>query len=100
MLYFNDLDTRPPEELLKLVEDNPTVYVKCTLRVSHRNGQKSYYGQLPTPDSPDIDIPGQVCGVFDGDVIVLELKQRACARDNEQQEEEILFFGHIKGKHY
>ena len=94
-----DLDTHQPEELLKLVKDNPAVYVKCTFRVTHSNGQKRYSGQLPTPDSPDIDIPGQVCGVFDGDVIVLELKQGVCVRGDKQHEDEIILFGYIKGKH-
>jgi hypothetical protein len=100
LLYCYDLESRSQEELLRLVKDNPTVFVKCTFRVSTTSdGQQIYYGQLPTPDSPDIDIPGQVRGVFDGDLIVLELQRSAYVLSDEQLDEDILIFGYIRGEH-
>ena len=96
--YCHDIEAFPQEELLKLVKENPTDFIKCTFRVGTSGQQHRYYGQLPTPDSPDIDIPGRVQGVYEDDVVVLELQPRVWVQ-NEGGQEEILIFGYIKGKH-
>ena len=78
----------PPEELLKLLKENPTLYTKCTLHIDTSGRQRRYYGQLPTPDSPDIRILGPVRQVYEDDLVVLQ-----------DQEEEINGVGYQKGEH-
>ena len=92
------LEAFPPEELLKLLRDNPNLFMKCSFRVDNSGRQPKYCGQLPTPDSPDIHIPGRVRGVYEDDVIVLEIQPSALVKDRELQEQ-VLMLGYIRGKY-
>lgn len=86
------------EGLLKMIEDNPTSYIKCTFRVDTSGKQSRYCGQVPAPDSPDIQIPGRVEGVYEDDIVLLEL-QPSFVVPGKQGEEEVIRFGCIKGKY-
>ncbi len=95
--FFYDIEEIPQEELLKLLQGNSSLFTKCTFRIDTVSRQQSYYGQLPTPDSPDIRIPGRVRRVQEDDVVVLELQPIARARDEKEQQQEPIIFGYIKG---
>ena len=60
---------------------------------------QGYSGRLPTPDSPDIKIPGRVRGVYEDDVVVLELQPDIRTRDEVVQRKETVVLGYIKGEH-
>ena len=97
LLFFYDVEAFPQEELLKLVKENSNLFTKCSFRKDPLSQQQKYYGELPTPDSPDIHIPGRVRGVQEDDVIVVELQPIARARD-EKQQDQVITFGCIKGE--
>ncbi|CAB4019283.1 Hypothetical predicted protein, partial [Paramuricea clavata] len=78
----------PKEELLKLLREDPARFIKCTFRIDTSGRQRRYYGQLPTPDSPNIRILGPVRGVYEDDIVVLELQG---------QQEGISCLGYEKG---
>ena len=88
-----------PQELWKLLEGDPARFIKCSFRVEINVRQRGYSGRLPTPDSPDVKIPGRVRGVYEDDVVVLELHPDARARDEEGQRKEIAVVGYIKGEY-
>lgn len=98
--YCYLIETFKQEELLNMIEENPTLFIKCTFRVDTSGRQRKYYGQLPTPDSVDIQILGRVRGVYEDDIVVLELEQSTLVNE-EGKEEKIIIpgCGHIKGKH-
>ena len=97
--YLTEL-TFKQGELLNMIEENPTLFIKCNLRVDTSGRQRKYYGRLPTPDTPDIQIFGSVRGVYEDDIVVLELGQSTSVSE-EGKEEKIIIpeFGQIKGKH-
>jgi hypothetical protein len=98
LLFFYDTEAFPQEELLKLLRGDSNLYIRCTFRKDTSSRQQQYRGELPTPDSPDIHIPGgRVRGVQEDDIVVLELQPIARARD-EKQQDQVLVFGYIKGK--
>ena len=87
-----------------MLKENPTLYTKCTFRVDTSSRQRKYYGQLPTPDSPDIQISWCVreARVFEDDIVVLELPPSARVRGTERQDEEFAesdIVKNIQGKH-
>ena len=88
-----------PEELLKLVAKIPTQFTKCSFRVDTTVRPPGYCGRLPTPDSPDIKIPGRVRGVYEDDVVVLEIQTDAGTRNEKGQRKGTVVHGHIKGEH-
>ena len=96
--YFCTGIESSPEELLKLLTENPNQFTKCSFRVDTSIRPVRYCGHLPTPDSPDIKIPGRVRGVYEDDVVVLELQPDARARDEEGQRKETAVVGSIKGE--
>ena len=87
-----------PEELMKLLEGNRNRFTKCSFRVNTSVRQRGYCGRLPTPDSPDIKIPGRVRGVYEDDVVVLEIQPDTRAHDEEGQRKETAVFGYIRGE--
>ena len=78
------------KELLDLIKGNPNQFIKCSFRIDSRRQQR-YHGHLPTPDSPDVRIPGDIRGVHEDDVVVVELPDKRGQEDGE-------IFGSIKGK--
>ena len=82
-----------------MINENPTLFKKCTLRVNTSGRQRKYYGQLPTPDSSDIQILGRVRGVYEDDIVVLKLEESTLVNE-EGKEEKIIIpeFGQIQGK--
>ena len=87
------------EGLLKMIKENPFSFIKCTFRVDTSGKQSRHYGQLPAPDSPDIQIPGRVEGVYEDDIVVLELLPNFIVRGEQGQVEDIITFGRIRGKY-
>ena len=88
-----------PEELLKFLAKNPTQFTKCSFRVDTTVRPPGYCGRLPTPDSPDIKIPGRVRGVYEDDVVVLEIQPDAKTRNEKGQRKGTVVHGYIKGEH-
>ena len=72
-------------------------FTMCTFRINSGVGSQKYYGNLPTPDSPDIQIPGRVRGVYEDDVVVLEVHPSAWLGSEDGKEAECVTFGYIKG---
>ncbi|XP_028391339.1 helicase with zinc finger domain 2-like isoform X2 [Dendronephthya gigantea] len=93
----HDIDEFPREELLKLLQGNQTRFTKCCFRTDNSSRPPRHYGHLPTPDSPDIHIPGRARGVYEDDVVVLELQPRATLRSGDGREQETLYVGYIRG---
>ena len=98
--FFSTGIEASPEELLKLLTGNPNQFTKCSFRVDTSTRPVRYCGHLPTPDGPDIKIPGRVRGVYEDDVVVLELLSDVRARDEEGQRKETAVVGHIKGERH
>ena len=77
--------TRPPKEkhqecfqkeyLLRLLEREPQVYRKCTLRLGSDRAQTSY-GELKDAGSEDILIEGNTRQTLDRDVVVVKLSKQ------------------------
>ena len=88
-----------PQELMKLLEENPARFTKCSFRVDTSVHPQGYFGRVPAPDSPDIKIPGRVRGVYEDDVVVLELQPSAKARDEKELKEGTVVIGYVKGEH-
>ena len=83
--------------MIALLQEDPTHFTKCTFRVDIITRGRSYHGELPTPDSPNIHIPGFIRGVFEDDFVVLELQPSAEMKDEEGQVERSV--GIYKGIH-
>lgn len=81
-----------------MIKENPTSFVKCTFRIDTSGKQSRHYGQLPAPDSPDIQIPGRVEGVYEDDIVVLELLPSLFVPDEHGRIEDVITLGCIKGK--
>ena len=71
-----------PEDLRRLLLDDPNKYLACSLRLSPQRGY-SAYGEIQDTDTADIQINGRVRQAFDRDTVVIEMIQRE---------------GHIQGK--
>ncbi|XP_028391332.1 LOW QUALITY PROTEIN: uncharacterized protein LOC114516140 [Dendronephthya gigantea] len=93
----HDIDAFPREELANLVQRNPLLFTMCTFRINSGVGSQHYYGNLPTPDSPDIQIPGRIRGVYEDDVVMLEVQPSAWVQSEDGQKAECVTFGYIKG---
>lgn len=88
-----------PQELMKLLNGNPDRFTKCSFRIDTSVRPQGYYGCLPAPDSPDIKILGQCRGVYEDDIVVLDLQPDAKARDEKGQRQETAVVGHMKGEY-
>lgn len=77
---------------MSYVNNKPHKYKKVRIQVELRQNQRFYYGRLPTPDSPDIVIPGQVRGIFEDDLVVIKIKRK-------RLDDYSKYFGSIKGMH-
>ena len=80
-----------------MVEKNPNLFIKCTLRIDTSGRQWKYYGQLPSRDSPDIQILGRVRGAYEDDIIVLKLDEITLV-NKERKEKKIITSGQMQGK--